>query len=145
MTGIDPKESYDVLKETLLSADRLRYGLTGGILVAPFKFYGSSHNFSAGATVGPYVGYRFRDEPGSQSVLAFAVGATSATVKTNNADGTTTSTERNGISAAFAYLLEYKDTYSLGALVGWDFFSKADQIPNSGKLWLGISLGAKIK
>jgi hypothetical protein len=143
--SINANESYDVLRETLNDADRLRYGLTGGILVAPFKFYSHTHNFNAGATVGPYIGYRVRDEPGSQSVFAFAVGATSATVKTNNADGTTTSSDHNGLSAAFAYLLEFKDVYSLGAVVGWDFFSKADQIPNSGKLWLGISLGTKIK
>jgi hypothetical protein len=136
---------YDILRDTLMESDRYRYGLTGGVLVAPFKWYWNSHNLSAGAQVGPYIGYRFRDDAASQSVLAFSIGLTSATVKTTNADGTTTSSERNGLSLAFAYLLEFKQQFSAGAMAGKDFFSKADDIPNSGKLWIGVSLGAKLK
>jgi hypothetical protein len=139
-----PDEIYEIQHDTLFYADRWRYGLTGGVLVAPFKFYLSTHNFSAGASVGPYVGYRFRDDPTSQSVLAFSLGLTSATVKTNNPDGTSTTTEKNGVSTALALIFEFKRNFSTGVMIGWDFFSKSDDIPNAGKPWLSISLGAKL-
>jgi hypothetical protein len=144
-SSIESDTSYDVLRQTILDdRDRGRFGWTYGVLVAPFKFYYSSRNFSAGATVGPYLGYRFHDRQGSSSVIALAIGATSATVKTNNPDGTTTSSDRTGLSMAFSYLLDIKRDFNMGFLAGKDFFSKADAIPNSGKLWLGVSFGRKI-
>jgi hypothetical protein len=137
--------SYEVPKEMITTErDRLRYGWTYGVMVAPFKYYPKERIFNAGASVGPYVGYRVRDRPGDSSVVALSVGLANATLKQENADGTTSSSTVTGVSIALAYLGTLKDQFNIGFLAGFDNFSKSDNVPNSGKLWLGVSLGLKL-
>jgi hypothetical protein len=136
--------SYDVPRSMILEdRDRDRFGWTYGALVAPFKFYTKERQFSAGAAVGPYLGYRLHDRQGSSSVLAVAIGVATATVKTNNADGTSSDSNTTGLTAAVAYLLDIKGTFNVGLIAGWDYFSKSQNIANSGDLWLGLSFGYK--
>lgn len=145
LVGVDPDLSYDVPRQTILEdRDTTRFGWTYGILVAPFKYYWSEQSFSTGAAVGPYLGYRLYDRPGNSTVLAGAVGASTATVKTENADGTTTSSQKNGLTFALAYLFNIKRDFNVGFIGGWDVFSKSDDVPTSGKLWLSLSFGRKI-
>lgn len=137
--------SYDVPKEMITTErDRLRYGWTYGVLVAPFKYYWKKREFNAGASVGPYIGYRIRDRNGDSSVVAFSLGLANATVKQENADGTTSSSTTTGVSIALAYIGSIKNQFNIGAMVGYDNFSKSQNIPNSGKPWVGVSLGFKL-
>ena len=146
----DPKANtavlYDVPKDVVMNGtDRTRYGWTYGVLVAPIKYYVKPREFSAGASVGPYLGYRIHERNGASNVFALSVGAATATVKTNNPDGSSTSSNTTGLSAAVAYLANIKDTFNIGVLAGKDFFSKSQNIETSNKLWLGLSFGYNIQ
>jgi hypothetical protein len=143
--GIDPALSYDVPKQMIVQdRDRYRYGWTYGALVTPFKFFTKDREFSAGASVGPYLGYRLRDRQGSSSVVALAIGAATASVKTNNPDGTSSTSNSTGMTVALAYILDIKGTFNVGAVAGTDYYSKSQNIDSSGKLWLGLSFGYKL-
>lgn len=142
---IKPGETYEVPKEQIVTdRDRLRYGWTYGVLVAPFKYYPKEQVFSAGASVGPYLGYRFRDRPGESSVLAFSVGATSTTFTTKNSDGTSNSSTETGLSTALVWIIDIKDAFNVGFLAGSDFYTRSKDVPNNGKLWLGVSFGLRL-
>jgi hypothetical protein len=143
---LDTTLSYDVPKRSVLEDyDRDRFGWTFGLLVAPVKYYVKPHEFSAGASVGPYLGYRFHDRQGSSNVLALSIGAATATVTTNNADGSTSSTNTTGLTLAAAYLVDIKGAFNIGVLAGTDIFSKSQNIATSNKLWLGLSFGYKLE
>jgi hypothetical protein len=138
--------SYDVSKQLVLEErDRNRYGWTYGLLVAPVKYYVKPHEFSAGASVGPYLGYRFHDRQGSSDVFAVSVGASTATVTTNNADGSSSSTNTTGLTVAAAYIVDIKGMFNVGLLAGTDIYSKSQNVPTSNKLWLGLSFGYKLQ
>ena len=142
---IDSALSYDVSKNRiLLERDRYRYGWTYGVLVAPFKYYAKEQNMSAGATVGPYLGYRFRDRQGESSVLATSIGLANSTVTVTNSDGSESAVSETGLSVALGYLFNVKGTFNAGILMGWDFYSKSKNIAESGDLWIGVSLGLNI-
>lgn len=131
---------YEVQKKWLTEdLDRSRFGYTYGVLVAPFKYYRADRQFSAGASIGPYLGHRIHDRPGSSTVAAVSLGAASAIVK--NEDGS--SSTKTGMSVAIAALSQFKD-FNVGLIAGRDFFSKADNIPISGRVWLSVSLGKKL-
>jgi len=141
----DAALSYDVPRSLILEErDRNRFGWTYGALVAPFKYYTKLREFSAGASVGPYLGYRVHDRQGSNSVVAVSIGLATATIKTDNADGTTSSSNTTGVTGALAYLLEIKGTFNMGVIAGADYFSKSQNVPTSAKLWLGLSFGYKL-
>jgi hypothetical protein len=142
---LDPALSYDVPKRMIVEErDRDRFGWTYGALVAPFKYYRKERDFSAGASVGPYLGYRLHDRQGSSSVLALGIGMATASVTTNNPDGSTSTSNTTGMSAALAYLLDIKGSFNVGFLAGADYYSKSQNVANSGKLWLGLSFGYKL-
>jgi len=144
--GFNTSLSYDVPKRTVLEDyDRDRFGWTYGVLVAPIKYYVKPHEFSAGASVGPYLGYRVHDRQGSSSVLAISIGAATATITTNNADGSSSSTNTTGLTLAGAYLVDIKGAFNVGLLAGTDIFSKSQNVPTSNKLWLGLSFGYKLE
>jgi hypothetical protein len=138
---VRPHVSYDILRETLIDkADYDRYGWTYGVLAAPFKYYwNAGHEFSAGASIGPYFGYQKGDAGGSAAFVA-SVGATSASVK--NPDGSFT--QKNGLTFALAWLFEIKNDFNFGIINGWDMFGKTDGVPNSGRPWLSVSFGRKL-
>ncbi len=134
--------SFDVSKQLILEdRDRNRYGWTYGVLVAPVKYYVKPREFSAGASVGPYLGYRLHDRQGSSDVVALSVGAATATVTTNNSDGSTSSSNTTGLTIAAAYIAEIKGTFNIGLLAGTDLYSKSQNVATSNKLWLGLSFG----
>jgi hypothetical protein len=138
--------SYDVSKQSVLEDyDRDRFGWTYGVLVAPVKYYVKPHEFSAGASVGPYLGYRVHDRQGSSNVIAISIGAATATVTTNNADGSAASTNTTGLTVAGAYLVDIKGAFNIGLLAGTDIYSKSQNVPTSNKLWLGLSFGYKLE
>jgi hypothetical protein len=148
--GGDPKVnvdvSYDVSKDLIMNGvDRTRYGWTYGILVAPIKYYVKPREFSAGASVGPYLGYRVYERNGASNVIAISVGAATATVKTVDASGNSSSSNTTGLSVAVAYLANIKETFNIGVLAGTDLFSKSQNIETSNKLWLGVSFGYNIQ
>lgn len=144
--GINPAVSYDVARRNVLEDyDRDRFGWTYGVLVAPVKYYVKPREFSAGASVGPYLGYRVYERNGASNVIAVAIGAATATVKTVDASGNSSSSNTTGLSAAVAYLANIKETFNIGVLAGTDLFSKSQNIETSNKLWLGISFGYNIQ
>jgi hypothetical protein len=146
----DPKistaVSYDVPKDLIMNGvDRTRYGWTYGVLVAPIKYYVKPREFSAGASVGPYLGYRVHERNGASNVFAVSVGAAPSTVKTTDANGDSSSSNTTGLTVAVAYLANIKDTFNVGVLAGTDLFSKSQHIDTSNKLWLGLSFGYNIQ
>ena len=142
---IDPDASYDVPKQMLISdRDRLRFGWTYGVLVAPFKYYPKTGEFNAGATVGPYLGYRLYDRPGAASVGALSIGTANATITVTDADGNKSSSTETGISTSVAWLVDVKNSFNVGFLAGKDYFSKSKNIPGSNKLWFSVSFGLNL-
>jgi hypothetical protein len=143
---IAPSRSYDVPKRNVMEDyDRDRFGWTYGVLVAPVKYYVKPHEFSAGASVGPYLGYRLHDRQGASNVFALSVGAATATITTNNPDGSSSSTNTTGLTVAAAYIVDIKSAFNVGLLAGTDIFSKSQNVPTSNKLWLGLSFGYKLE
>jgi len=141
--SLDPDLSYEIAKQDLEDHDRSRFGYTYGVLVAPFKYYRYERHFSAGATVGPYLGHRIHDRQGGSLIGALAIGAASATITTNNPDGTSSTSVKTGLSIALALLSEIKNDFNAGFIVGRDFFSKSDNVPISGHVWFSVSFGKK--
>jgi len=138
--------SYDVPKQLVMEdRDRNRYGWTYGLLVAPVKYYVKPREFSAGASVGPYLGYRLHDRQGSSDVVALSVGAATATITNNNADGSSSSSNTTGLTIAAAYIAEIKGTFNIGLLAGTDLYSKSQNVATSNKLWLGLSFGYMVQ
>lgn len=138
---VRPHTQYDILRETLIDkADYDRYGWTYGVLAAPFKYYwNAGHELSAGASIGPYFGYQKGDAGGSAAFVA-SVGLTSASVK--NSDGS--SSQKNGLTFALAWLFEIKNDFNFGIINGWDMFAKNEGVLNSGRPWLSITVGTKL-
>jgi hypothetical protein len=144
LSPLDLDRSYDIPSELLISeSDRYRYGWTWGVMVAPFKYYRGTREFSSGAQIGPYIGYRLYDRPGFSLVLAGSIGATSAKVTTVVGDQKTEET-RNGFSTAVGLLTEFKNSFTAGFLWGRDMFSSSDAVPVNGKHWISISIGYKL-
>ena len=130
-------QEFVISKEDLESTyDRTRYGFSYGVLVTPFKFYPKQSHFESRATVGGYVGWRMHDRQGASNVIALALGPTTATV--NNVSMT-------GVSTALSWHGDIKDSFTVGAMLGADFFSKAANVPYAGKAWLGATLGYKLE
>jgi hypothetical protein len=141
---VNPRLSYDAPWQLITEdRDRSRFGYTYGVLVAPFKYYRADRQFSAGASVGPYLGHRIHDRQGSSTVAAIAIGAASTTVKTQNADGTENTSVKTGLSIALAAISQFKD-FNVGLIGGRDFYSKSDNVPFSGRVWLSVSFGKKL-
>jgi len=141
---IKPARPYLIQKDMILTErDRDRYGWTYGLLVAPFKYYRSTRTFDAGATVGPYLGYRMFDRQGASSVIAAGLGATSAKVRTQNADGSFTDETKTGVSIALAWISEFKNDFNVGLMVGRDLFTQSANVPNSGVNWISVSFGTR--
>lgn len=143
--GLSIDGTYEIASAALVSErDRLRYGWTYGVLVLPFKYYLRDREFSAGATVGPYLGVRIRDRPGATQTFAIAIGATSASVQgTNGGSGSHTAT---GITAAVAYIGSIKGSFNYSVVFGHDYFSKSENVdPTRRKNWLGVAFGFDLR
>lgn len=140
-------EEYVIDKNELIDHyDYVRYGFTYGVMATPFKYYPGSGVMESRSTIGGYLGYRLHERPGVSNVLAIAVGPTTATLHTPAANGaaTPTTSTANGTTIALAWLGEFKGEFTTGVIAGWDFFSKTDNVPNNGSVWLGITLGYKV-
>jgi hypothetical protein len=138
-------EEYVIDKSELIDHyDYVRYGFTYGVMATPFKYYPGKGVLESRSTIGGYLGYRLHDRPGISNVIAVAVGPTTATLNTTAANGTNTTGTANGTTIALAWLGQFKSEFTTGVIVGWDFFSNTDNVPNNGSVWIGLTLGYKV-
>lgn len=120
-----------------------RYGLTYGTLMVPFKYHmRGEKRFSAGASVGGYMGFR-QDRSGKTGLATQYIvflGATSVAVP-QTVDGSTTTQNMAGVSYGIGMLGTLKDSFQMGLVLGADRVNSSAGYKDNGKPWLAVSLG----
>jgi len=131
-----------VNKEQLKNYAPSRYGLSYGALMVPYKYhYNGSKDFSGGATVAPYLGYRFdKNILGVEIKPIVFAGMTKVDV-TQNIDGEPTSQSLAGFSYGFGLLGEVKDVFQLGIVIGRDKINESAEYSDNGKTWVSLAIG----
>ena len=130
-------------QDTISTTHPDRFGLTFGTLMVPYKFHlAGDHNFSGGATLGGYIGFR-QEKSGwwglGLQYIAF-VGAAAVEVP-QTVDGQTKSLSVNGLSYGIGILGTVKDSFHMGFVVGADRVGADAKYARNGKPWLALSLG----
>ncbi len=118
-----------------------RSGWTYGMLVVPFKYVLAGDRGMRGAsTVGGYVGFRRPPMLGVDVSLVGFAGATVISVQKSES-GVTKSTDNAGLSAGVGVITTLKDSFQLGAVLGWDMVSRDAQYAGNYKPWVAIQIG----
>lgn len=129
--------------EELVGTPPDRYGLTYGTLMVPFKYHmRGEKRFSAGASVGGYMGFR-QDRSGKTGLATQYIvflGATSVAVP-QTVDGATTTQNMAGVSYGIGVLGTLKDSFQMGLVLGADRVNSSAGYKDNGKPWLAVSLG----
>jgi hypothetical protein len=120
-----------------------RFGLTYGALLVPFKYHlKGDKDFSGGASLGGYLGYR-QSRSGTLGLAAQYVvflGAANVAVP-QTVNGQTTTQNMTGVSYGFAILGTVKDAFHLGLVLGWDKVNASANYQGNNKPWFAISVG----
>lgn len=120
-----------------------RYGWAFGTLLVPFKYqFKGDKNFSGGATLGGYAGFRFDRTSVLGLALQGIVFAGGSNIQVNQTvNGKITSQNMLGISYGLGLLGTIKDSFHLGIVLGADRVNDSANYQNNGKPWIAISLG----
>ncbi|HEY0893324.1 MAG TPA: hypothetical protein VGE32_09730 [Cellvibrio sp.] len=119
-----------------------RYGFTFGALMVPYKYhYSGSKDFSGGATLSPYFGYRFdKNILGVEIKPILFAGMTKVDV-TQNVNGESTTQSLAGFSYGGGFLGEIKDSFQVGVVVGKDRVNDSSSYSDNGKTWVSLAIG----
>jgi len=131
-----------ITKEQINTFSPNRYGFSFGALMVPYKYhYNGTKDFSGGATLSPYFGYRF-----DKNVLGFEIkpilfaGMTKVDV-TQNVNGEATTQSLAGFSYGGGFLGEIKNDFQLGVVIGKDRVSQSSNYIDNGKTWISLAIG----
>jgi hypothetical protein len=131
--------------EELVESGALRSGWVYGMLVAPFKFYPSSGEITASATIGPYLGWRMERPVGTMTVVGSAgISSVSAAAKDeNNIAKTVPLTAWSAATGLIFEVSKGKSPFRVGLLVGKDWVDRKSAVKyeNNGHTWLALQLG----
>ncbi len=134
---------YKIARDTLLSYDVRRSGVTFGALVVPFKFrLGNSKEFASSSTVAPYIGFKSDVNFGLSftPILSAGIGMVPVADAANN-----TTTTKAAFSTAVGLVLtsSKSDSFNAGLLFGKDFLNKTDRAadPTVSKPWISFYIG----
>lgn len=117
-------------------------GLSYGTLFIPYKYHTKSKDFTAGTTVGGYIGYRAYGSVLGLEIQPIAfLGASPIPVDTLDENGQSSSENHFGVSYGFGFLGSIKNNFNMGMVVGFDRINKSVGYENNGKLWIAVQLG----
>ncbi len=128
--------NYEISKEVLLDYNyRLEYGLDTGVLAVPFKLQTNDGTVTAGSTVGPYAGFRWR-----RTSFIGSFGLSLLPLQDVNASAVDT---KVGITGAGGIIFLLGKQFQLGGIVGVDHLggSSGKLYPYENKVWLSLSIG----
>lgn len=141
-------ELKPLMASQLTASGAERLGWTYGVLTMPYKYYTRDKTFSAGASIGPYVGRR---SGAAGSAITFAVAATIGPLKGEIVDaaGNVTSTpELMGYSIAAGWMFDISKApgvkpFKIGLFFGQDRVSKDDaaKFKQNGRGWVAFQIG----
>lgn len=119
-----------------------RFGLTYGALVVPYKYhFDGSKSFGSNASVGPFVGWRFaRENIGVTWKLIGFAGASVIKVDRME-DGESKSDDIAAFSYGAGVIMELKNEFQLGFILGADEVGNDTDYEDDGKLWAAIAIG----
>ncbi len=145
-SGAPPLEAGQVVllrQDRIESLNPVRKGLTYGALMVPYKYHrGGEKGFSSAASLGGYLGYRI-DRTGftgfETNFIGFFGGANVAVPETTG--GTTSLSNRTGVSYGVGILATVKDEFQIGLVVGRDRIDDAANYVRNGRTWVALSLG----
>ncbi len=130
------KDTWDKLSP----ANSTRQSWTHGLLVVPFKFRLTDHSMGSDATIGYYVGRTsyFWDRT---LIPVFAAGVSSISVP--NPQNNTKTDTKQGLTISTGVIWKMRDSFQMGALLGYDFIGKTSGQPNwqyNSKPWISFSV-----
>lgn len=136
--------NYFVAKVQLLRINyQLESGPEYGTLTVPFKLqHASDGTLSAGASLGPFVGYRQRWIFGLPSSIVGSIGLAAVPVRDVNAPQSDVE-NKFGLTAAAGLVFEIFNGFQIGALVGVDHLGgdSGEDYKYEDKGWSSISIG----
>ncbi len=125
-------------KSSIIERDASRFGWKYGALIAPYKYYKSSHTVKGSTTIAPYAGWKF-DSNSSGFEIAPILFSGPAMIEATDSNGNTSSLF--GISIGVGLLFELNDEFNIGALYGYDVVNKSEDFADNGRPWVSLSIG----
>ncbi len=121
------------------------WGQDYGLLVVPYKYHFLDQSLTGAATIGGYFGIRY-DSPGLGVALVMSAGLAVLPVSTQNDDGTLSTTNVSGFTAAGGIIatLSKAGMFQAGLLVGADWAGKDSQYKYEGQPWVALSFGINL-
>ncbi len=133
--------AYTVGKSDFENSGFTRRGATYGALVVPFKYQlKGEKQFTGGASVGGYAGYKFEslNNLGITATPILFMGASSVSVKGDTADSTK---NLMGFTYGFGLVGTFQNSFQSGLVIGWDRVGKSDGYKYNGKPWIALQIG----
>jgi hypothetical protein len=133
--------AYVVAKDDFENNGFTRRGATYGALVVPFKYQlRGDKQFTGGASLGGYAGYRFESlqKIGLTATPIIFMGASSVTVPGNTPDD---SKNLMGFSYGLGLVGTFQNSFQSGLVLGWDRVGKNDGYKYNGKPWIALQIG----
>ncbi len=127
-----------IVKSKIAEQDINRFGWKYGALIAPYKYYRSSHTVKSSTTIAPYAGWKF-DSNSSGFEIAPILFSGPAMIEATDSNGNTSSLF--GISIGVGLLFELNDEFNIGALYGYDVVNKSEDFADNGHPWVSLSIG----
>ncbi len=130
--------SVAIPKAKIIEDDASFFGWKYGALIAPYKYYVSSHTVKGSTTIAPYAGWKIdRNSIGFE--MAPIIFAGPALIEATDSSGNTSSLF--GISLGLGVLFELNDEFNIGALYGYDVVNKSEDFADNGHPWVSLSIG----
>lgn len=131
-----PSEFYELVK-----------GGDVGVLAVPFKIQLGDGKITAGATLGPYIGYHQRWLLGLPSTVLLTAGlaAVPTAAPTSTPSTTPTVDTKIGFTGAIGVVAEPWSQFEIGVIAGWDHVGEHRNVyPYEDKWWLSLSIGTTV-
>jgi len=135
------EEDYWIEQENLPRFDfELHSGIDYGELTLPFKYQFKDGSITTGATVGGFIGYRWRPLFGIPTTFLLAGGFSG--IPTTDVNATTVQTEL-GFTYATGFVFTVKDQFQVGLIFGRDHLggSAGSRFAYEDKTWASASIG----
>jgi hypothetical protein len=132
--------NYKIETATLKPYDReIQSGIDWGVLTIPFKWQHADGTLTAGASLGPYIGYRQRF--GENGVVTPVLVAGFSNVPTQGANESTID-NRWGVTVALGVVLKVGAPMQLGIVTGFDHLGVSrTSYPYEDKWWTSFAIG----
>lgn len=135
---VEPYTAYTISKSAVEQIPFVKYGVTYGALVIPFKYEGKSNEISNSTSYHVYVQYQ-RSSNGLAEGPFISGGVATADVAT----GAGASTAKNGVSYGLGWIFDLKkgSGFQMAVMLGQDRFGGSSGYQYEGETWYSFSVG----